>query len=997
MKFNSLLFFFFCASVLSAQQTGALLFDGVDDFATINFSSSTPELTLQNQTFKIIFKAFPTNGNQVLISQESSAGLDLTVGINTDGIFYISHGSTNHAIQSGPLDDGQCHEVALSFDRGKLIAYIDAVQYELEETNFTGFNSSAPFYLGSTAGLTNFFLGSIEDIAWRNTSSNQTEINSTYLKPGVLQDSVRVAYFSFWNFSDSLTTDPFNGGNICKLGGDMMISSFQPQYTISTCVEEWPLPESVGGHVCDLYIPSGYLVAPAQAPSNSQELIFNGSFEEFCTGLYGPQMIGTLPEHAFYSTSTGSIPTPYSKSDVAAWYTSDVNINSVDFFVRNGLGNIPSTSYVGFGHPGNTWNGIGDAIVGFTQLPNSPPEFIQQTPVSTLQNNQTYVLTLWAYTASPSTGRGGSLYLSLIDQNNSETTLLNYIPTIPNSSISDNNGWQLIQKQFTVPASGNFTTVRIGSNTGLQLGLDSYIFIDDISIKEGTHDNWPQWIGTTPLPDYFDYKVLVDSDGFVYITGNQQNGPIESHFGIPEISTHQNSTPNYGYFIAKYDSDGSLIWTEDFYYLNVSDVKLSSNGYLVIVGQSADVDSTNNLFYEYGSVYGQDYINQVNSGTISNNAFIQTVNCQNGNSKIYVYASPCSETFSDLIVDPISNDAHILYHRNQCATSTNFGSTTLPQQCIAIGSISSSGSFQPNSVSPFLQGNIKHFEIVSGFYYFLEQWLLSKYNSSFYLQNSISLNDAQELYSDVLGNLYVLSNLNQTHNTITEFNSNLTALWNFNTQSIFGTSDGVIYNVALSPNDVIIGGFADAPGCNMCQGDLWFAHLDAHTGTNSGWIKQSSQTDASMHGSLGIEFIDGTYDRIIFASGFVPSNSTWDIVLDNDIMSGSGTYAPNPDKNIVVSELKDIQSGIPRFKRDLRNSTLAFPNPVSNELNIETDSMIQRVEIADVTGNVLLEVSDVNSNRMILYLDKIQHDGIYFLKVETIKGIEVVKLKRNNN
>ena len=183
----------------------------------------------------------------------------------------------------------------------------------------------------------------------------------------------------------------------------------------------------------------------------------------------------------------------------------------------------------------------------------------------------------------------------------------------------------------------------------------------------------------------------------------------------------------------------------------------------------------------------------------------------------------------------------------------------------------------------------------------------------------------------------------------------------------------------------------------MCQGDLWFAHLDAHTGTNSGWIKQSSQTDASMHGSLGIEFIDGTYDRVIFASGFVPSNSTWDIVLDNDIMSGSGTYAPNPDKNIVVSELKDIQSGIPRFKRDLRNSTLAFPNPVSNELNIETDSMIQRVEIADVTGNVLLEVSDVNSNRMILYLDKIQHDGIYFLKVETIKGIEVVKLKRNNN
>ena len=72
-------------------------------------------------------------------------------------------------------------------------------------------------------------------------------------------------------------------------------------------------------------------------------------------------------------------------------------------------------------------------------------------------------------------------------------------------------------------------------------------------------------------------------------------------------------------------------------------------------------------------------------------------------------------------------------------------------------------------------------------------------------------------------------------------------------------------------------------------------------------------------------------------------------------------------------------------------------NCASNELNIETDSMIQRVEIADVTGNVLLEVSDVNSNRMILYLDKIQHDGIYFLKVETIKGIEVVKLKRNNN
>ena len=991
----TVLFTIFLTLQSSSQATGGLQFDGVNDYASINVRADVSIVDTMNQSLRLIFKANPALGDMTLLSQHEGSGSFLEVGIDSLGSIYMYNELDSIHVGDNDLNDGLCHEVVLSFSNGDITAYVDKVKYNIQKTQFVGFSSQFNLTLGASPNAnSNFFDGVIEDVLWRRSQSTDAIVSSEHFKPLIGIDTNKVLYLSLWNFTNSVTTDPYFGANQCLLGGVDGDIQHRPIYVNTTCMQAPSNVESIGG-ACSGYAGVGSNTALAMTPNNPDEFIFNGGFEEYCPGLGNPSA-GMSPEHAFYSVGKGTSPTPYSKSDVAAWYTLTANQNSSDFFVRNGLGDIPSTAYVGMGHPMNTRDGNGNAIVGFMQLPYSDREFIQQSLTNTLTNGATYVLSYWAYTKSNSGGRGGSIFLSLVDNNKNEEIVLEYMPTITSSSIPDNNGWQYIQKEFTVPDNGTFESARIGSNTGQLLGLESYIFLDEVSIVPGEHKNFPQWIGSTPLPDSFDYNVLIDNDGFVYVMGTQQNAPIGSEFGIPVISSHSEIIPSRGYFVAKYDGDGSLIWTENFYNLEPTGIALSDDGQLIVVGAVYDVDIQDNLIQFMNNItQGASFIqyrNVVLNGYYGQHPFVHIIDTETSSSKLNVFASSCNGRFEDVYLDNNSSTIFTRYIDQPC----NGGNTpwltgnSLSGQMMAMGSITSSGTFTPTNAIPITGGPYKDFEVVNGNFFLLSNSTLSKHSGGMNFLSSVGISNAERLIQGNNGNLFVITAVNQTHNQVKMFDASLAQKWSFNTQSIFGPTDGLVYQIAEGQNEVIVGGFTDAPSCGICAGDLWFASVNSSDGSMTGWVKQSTQNNASMNGSMDFKFVDASYDRIIFASGFVPTYSSWDIILDNERMSGTGVYTPHPDKNIVVSDLVDITSGSPSFKHDLGTSVKAYPNPFTGRLTLLSESVLLSITITDVHGNEVLKIQELNTRVHQVDLSGIAN-GIYLVEIQTGDGVVLQK------
>ncbi|MDF1671936.1 MAG: T9SS type A sorting domain-containing protein [Vicingaceae bacterium] len=80
--------------------------------------------------------------------------------------------------------------------------------------------------------------------------------------------------------------------------------------------------------------------------------------------------------------------------------------------------------------------------------------------------------------------------------------------------------------------------------------------------------------------------------------------------------------------------------------------------------------------------------------------------------------------------------------------------------------------------------------------------------------------------------------------------------------------------------------------------------------------------------------------------------------------------------NVSIAEIKNS------------NKINIYPNPVKNHLNIESKNTVEKIQIFDITGKLVLEpISRLNS----IYLNELVR-GIYFIKIETENGVAIEKI-----
>ena len=71
----------FCSSIIVNAQSGALLFDGVDDYAELLIDNSMLPLDNQMQSIRIVFRSDTISSNLTLLSQIYNGANVLTLGL----------------------------------------------------------------------------------------------------------------------------------------------------------------------------------------------------------------------------------------------------------------------------------------------------------------------------------------------------------------------------------------------------------------------------------------------------------------------------------------------------------------------------------------------------------------------------------------------------------------------------------------------------------------------------------------------------------------------------------------------------------------------------------------------------------------------------------------------------------------------------------------------------------------------------------------------------
>jgi hypothetical protein len=79
----------------------------------------------------------------------------------------------------------------------------------------------------------------------------------------------------------------------------------------------------------------------------------------------------------------------------------------------------------------------------------------------------------------------------------------------------------------------------------------------------------------------------------------------------------------------------------------------------------------------------------------------------------------------------------------------------------------------------------------------------------------------------------------------------------------------------------------------------------------------------------------------------------------------------------------------------LDDQTELLPNPFVNEISIQNEDGIVKVEIIDVTGKVVVSEEILNSTKVLVNTETLKA-GLYYLKVQTAHSIETKRVIKNN-
>jgi hypothetical protein len=106
--------------------------------------------------------------------------------------------------------------------------------------------------------------------------------------------------------------------------------------------------------------------------------------------------------------------------------------------------------------------------------------------------------------------------------------------------------------------------------------------------------------------------------------------------------------------------------------------------------------------------------------------------------------------------------------------------------------------------------------------------------------------------------------------------------------------------------------------------------------------------------------------------------------IDAFAIIGDTIFAADENNGVWMCPLKEIE-GIKEINNNANNITV-YPNPVTDNLQIQTDVPIKEIEITDITGRLLYTTTATKTINCSSFAK-----GVYFIKATTEKGIVVKK------
>ncbi|HYG51232.1 MAG TPA: T9SS type A sorting domain-containing protein [Flavobacteriales bacterium] len=88
---------------------------------------------------------------------------------------------------------------------------------------------------------------------------------------------------------------------------------------------------------------------------------------------------------------------------------------------------------------------------------------------------------------------------------------------------------------------------------------------------------------------------------------------------------------------------------------------------------------------------------------------------------------------------------------------------------------------------------------------------------------------------------------------------------------------------------------------------------------------------------------------------------------------------------------KDVPHTFPGVKENTQPSFIIFPNPASNNVTIRCETLIEQLDVCDLSGRTVY-TSTIDANNAIIPVNSSWDKGIYFVRLVTDKGISTEKL-----
>ncbi|MCP9236094.1 LamG-like jellyroll fold domain-containing protein [Lewinella sp. JB7] len=256
-------------SALIAQGQNSLHFDGIDDYVSVSQSDFA---TGSDYTIEAWFRTDDLGTKQaILVGQQSSGVVNVTVEIHTDGTLRFLHrvpGGTSGGVEifsTSVVDDNTWHHFAavMGYD-SKLRLYVDGTLEVTSGSSVSNVPSDMDLFIGilDNSGLTRPFAGEMDEIRLWSHALTLSEINESMDHEMEITAAGLAGYYTF----DRGTAGGDNGSG-CP-GGSPCENS-EPDQTgngSNGILNNFALSGSASNYVAGVALESPY-VAPAAANS----------------------------------------------------------------------------------------------------------------------------------------------------------------------------------------------------------------------------------------------------------------------------------------------------------------------------------------------------------------------------------------------------------------------------------------------------------------------------------------------------------------------------------------------------------------------------------------------------------------------------------------------------------------------------------------------------------------------------------------------------------